>query len=160
MAETLEKGATFSRCGTYRYSLWRRWDAKKPVLLWLCLNPSTADAVEDDPTLRRCMGFARDWGYGTSITGNLFAYRATDPEAMKRAQDPVGPNNNQALKRLAAKADLVIAAWGNDGNLLGRADWARRTIPHLHYLKMNSSGEPAHPLYLPKQLRPKQIQVS
>ena len=160
MREEVEKGASFSRCGRYRYSLWRRWDPGKPVVLWLCLNPSTADAVEDDPTLRRCMGFARDWGYGTSITGNLFAYRATDPEMMKRAGDPVGPNNNRALKRLAARADLVVAAWGNDGNLLGRADWARGHIPGLHYLKMNSSGEPAHPLYLPKTLKPIQLQAS
>ena len=81
----MEKGATFSRCGRYRYSLWRRWEEDAPYVLWICLNPSTADAEEDDPTLRRCMGFAQDWGYGASYTANLFAWRATKPQDMMKA---------------------------------------------------------------------------
>jgi hypothetical protein len=122
--------------------------------MFVCLNPSTADATVDDPTLRRCIGFAKSWGYGGVLTGNLFGFRATDPSALRVVSDPVGPRNNKWLTRLAHRSDLVIAGWGNDGSLYGRSSVVRQMFPDLHYLKMNQAGEPAHPLYLPSKLTP------
>jgi hypothetical protein len=138
----------------YRYALWRIWDPELPAVMFICLNPSTADARLDDPTLVRCMGFARDWGYGGVYTANLFAWRATDPREMKKAKSPVGPDNDRVILEFAEKADKVIAAWGNDGAWMGRADAVRELVSNLHYLKMNRSGQPAHPLYLPGSLVP------
>lgn len=82
---------TFSPCRTYRYSLVHEWDRDLPRVAFIMLNPSTADENALDPTLRRCLGFARSWGYGSFEIGNVFAFRATDPKAMKAAADPFGP---------------------------------------------------------------------
>lgn len=154
--EYLEAGADLRGKGRqYRYALWRIWDRALPAVMFIGLNPSTADAKSDDPTLVRCMGFARDWGYGGVYTANLFAFRATDPRDMKTARAPVGCDNDRVILELAGKVDKVIAAWGNDGAYLDRADAVRRLLPKLYYLKMNRSGQPAHPLYLPKGLKPR-----
>lgn len=154
--EYLEAGADIRGKGRqYRYALWRIWDRERPAVMFIGLNPSTADAKLDDPTLVRCMGFARDWGYGGVYTANLFAFRATDPRDMKAASAPIGRDNDRVILDLAARVDKVIAAWGNDGAYLDRADAVRRLLPELHYLKMNRSGQPAHPLYLPKGLVPR-----
>lgn len=150
----MKKSANFSRCRTYRYALWRSWDEHKPYAMMIGLNPSTADEVEDDPTLIRCINFAKSWGYGGVCMTNLFAYRATDPNDMKAAADPVGASNNRWLTRLAKEAGIVVAAWGNDGDYLNRASQIKNKIPNLYCLKMNKSGEPAHPLYLRAELKP------
>ena len=150
----MKKSANFSRCRTYRYALWRSWDEHKPYAMMIGLNPSTADEVEDDPTLIRCINFAKSWGYGGVCMTNLFAYRATDPNDMKAVADPVGASNNRWLTRLAKEAGIVVAAWGNDGSYLNRASQIRNKIPNLYCLKMNKSGEPAHPLYLRAELKP------
>ncbi|MDO6459345.1 DUF1643 domain-containing protein [Granulosicoccaceae sp. 1_MG-2023] len=150
----MQSSANFSRCRTYRYALQRCWDEQLPSLLIIGLNPSTADAQRNDPTIRRCIGFARDWGFGRLTVANLFAYRATLPSDLKAAADPVGPRNNHWLRKLAREADLVVAAWGNDGRFMGRADAVRRFLPDLYCIRMNSLGEPAHPLYLKRGLRP------
>jgi hypothetical protein len=141
--------ASLSRCRRYRFALWRTWDATRPYVMFIGLNPSTADETTDDPTLVRCMNFARGWGYGGVCMANLFAWRATDPAAMKLAADPVGRRNNHWLKTLAGDAGLVVAAWGNDGVFLDRAAEVTAMLPALHCLKMNRSGQPAHPLYQP-----------
>ncbi len=138
----------------YRYAMWRIWDDSKPCVMFIGLNPSTADAHTDDPTLVRCVNFARDWGYGGLYTGNLFAWRATDPRELRRAADAVGPDNDKTLRQLAARVDQVIAAWGNDGTYLDRSHWVRAMIANLYCLKINKSGEPAHPLYLKGGLKP------
>ena len=143
----MKNTASLSRCGRFRYALWRTWDDTRPVVVFVGLNPSTADKTTDDPTLRRCINYARDWGYGGVCMANLFAYRATDPANMKAALDPVGPRNNHWLKRLGAEAGLVVAAWGNDGSYLGRSQQVLGLLPNPHCLKINKSGEPAHPLY-------------
>ena len=143
------KHAEFSPCRHYRYALYRRWDESLPVVCFIGLNPSTADEQLDDPTLRRTMDFARRWGYGGVANGNLFAYRATDPTVMKAAADPVGPDNDEWLQRLCGQAGLVIAAWGNHGAFQERSARVRSTLGPLHVLKLNRSGEPAHPLYQP-----------
>ncbi|MEE4190381.1 MAG: DUF1643 domain-containing protein [Halieaceae bacterium] len=154
--EYLEAGADIRGKGRrYRYALWRIWDRERPAVMFIGLNPSTADAKIDDPTLVRCMGFARDWGYGGVYTANLFAFRATDPRDMKAANAPIGRDNDRVILDLAARVDKVIAAWGNDGAFLDRAVAVRRLLPKLYYLKMNRSGQPAHPLYLPKGLVPR-----
>ena len=150
----MKKSAHISKCQSYRYALWRHWDEAKPYVLFVGLNPSTADAVEDDPTLRRCMGYARDWGYGGVCMANLFAYRATEPKDMMAATDAVGPLNDRWLRKLSADAGIVIAAWGNDGSYLGRSLEVRGIIPKMNCLKLNKSGEPAHPLYQKAGIQP------
>ncbi len=143
----MKNTAELSQCRQYRYALWRTWDESKPYVMFIGLNPSTADENTDDPTLRRCMNFAKSWGYGGVCTANLFAYRATQPEDMKASADPIGSSNDEWLKTLADEAALVVAAWGNDGSFLGRSDRVLELVPNLHCLKLNKSGEPAHPLY-------------
>jgi hypothetical protein len=122
-------------------------------LVFICLNPSTADAVTDDPTLIRCMGYARDWGFGGVITANLFAWRATDPRELRLAADPIGPYNDRWLRRLTRTAPRVVAAWGNGGEYLDRANTVRRRIHGLYCLRLTSRDQPAHPLYLPRDLK-------
>ena len=151
------QGASFSRCGRYRYAVWRTWDDTKPRVVFVGLNPSTADARIDDPTLVRCMGFARDWGFGGVVTGNLFAWRATDPRDLRLAPDPVGPANDRWLRRLISASPLTIAAWGNGGAWQGRADRILRRHANLQCLRLTAAGQPAHPLYLPKSLQPRPL---
>ena len=115
--------------------------------MFIGLNPSTADETTDDPTLVRCMNFAKAWGYGGVCMANLFAYRATDPADMKAATNPIGSQNNKWLKVLAKDAGLIIGAWGNDGAFMGRSAQVKKRVPAMRCLKMNKSGEPAHPLY-------------
>jgi len=148
--------AKLSKCINYRYALWRTWDSSKPYVLFIGLNPSTADETEDDPTLTRCINYAKSWGYGGVCMANLFAFRATKPEAMKAAIDPVGKSNNKWLRQLSKDAGLVVAAWGNDGSFKKRSTEVAKLIGGLTYLKLNKSGEPAHPLYQKADLQPKQ----
>ncbi|MGI9331693.1 MAG: DUF1643 domain-containing protein [Gammaproteobacteria bacterium] len=147
--------ARFSRCRCYRYALWRCWGAGGQVL-FVMLNPSTADARDDDPTIRRCSALARDWGFGSLAVANLFAFRATRPAVLKRASDPVGPRNDGWIARLCGEADLVVAAWGNHGAYAGRAARVRSTLSRPHHLGLNKTGEPAHPLYRPRHTRPRE----
>lgn len=152
-AEAMERGAHLSPCRTYRYALWRRWGGG-PHAMFIGLNPSTADETADDPTIRRCIGFARAWGYGALCMTNLFAYRATQPADMKKATDPIGWENDAYLRRLAAEAGVVVAAWGAHGAFKGRDQSVRLSVRGLHYLRLTKDGHPGHPLYLPASLRP------
>ena len=154
-------GASFSRCRRWRYLLWRRWDESRPAANFLMLNPSTADEVKLDPSCTRARIYAERWGYGALIVTNLFGWRATDPEEMKAARDPVGRGNDRAILAAAREAAIVVCAWGNHGahrdrslETLARLKSAR--IP-LFVLRINGSGEPAHPLYLPAALRPRRL---
>jgi hypothetical protein len=151
----MKSSATFSDCGKYRYSLKREWDKDKPFVLFICLNPSTADDKNDDPTLIRCISYAKQWGYGGVCVTNLFAYRATNPRDMLSSQDPIGIDNDKWLRKLSKSAGLVVAAWGNHGKHIGRSDEIRKAVSNLYYLKLNASGEPSHPLYLKSNLKPK-----
>ncbi|WP_202443263.1 MULTISPECIES: DUF1643 domain-containing protein [Photobacterium] len=150
----MKKSAVLSSCRKYRYELWRTWDDSKPYAMFIGLNPSTADETEDDPTIRRCINFAKSWGYGGLCMANLFAYRATQPEDMKRASDPIGDKNDETLILLAQNAGVIVGAWGNDGVFLNRSEDVRALISELNVLKVNKSGEPAHPLYLKSTLTP------
>lgn len=122
--------------------------------MFVGLNPSTADETNDDPTIRRCIGFAKAWGFSGLVMTNLFAFRATDPKDMKRAADPVGTENDETLVKLAACCGLVVAAWGAHGSYRGRDREVRALLPNLHYLKLTKDGHPSHPLYLPGDLTP------
>lgn len=147
--------ATFSACGNYRYALDRIWDRDKPYALFIALNPSTATADQDDATTRKCINYVKAWKeFGGLRLVNLFAYKATLPTEMKAAADPIGRANDRWIKRSAAQAGLIIAAWGNHGAHLGRADAVKGMLPEIHCLRVNASGEPSHPLYLPGELRP------
>lgn len=122
--------------------------------MFVGLNPSTADETTDDPTVRRCIAYAQDWGYGALCMTNLFAFRATRPEDLKAAAEPVGPENDRFLLRHAARAEIVVAARGNHGAYLGREARVRALITDLDCLRRTGGGHPGHPLYLPKTLRP------
>jgi hypothetical protein len=153
-----ESGAQFSPCRRWRYLLWRRWDENKPAANFLMLNPSTADELKLDPSCTRAQCYAEKWGYGGLIVTNLFGWRATDPGEMKAVRDPVGRGNDAAILRAAREAALVVCAWGNHGAHLERSVRVLRALRSsrisLNYLKINSSGEPAHPLYLRGSLQP------
>lgn len=150
--------AVISSDGTYRYFLSRNWGRDGRRIAFIGLNPSTADATNDDPTIRRCVGFAKAWG-GTSLwMVNLFGYRATNPKVLLSAEDPVGPENDSWLERIILSADLVIAGWGNHGNLLGRAAAVEeRFSDHLYTLAVTKQGMPGHPLYLPASSTPQKL---
>lgn len=152
--------AQFSPCRKWRYRLGRTWDNSKPIYAnFLMLNPSTADEVILDPTVTRCLAFARTWGYGALVVTNLFGWRATEPADMKAAEDPVGPENDQHILETALFAGVVVCAWGNHGVWLGRNEAVVRMLRDagvkLHVLKINTATkQPAHPLYLPQNLTP------
>lgn len=148
----MKNGALFSPCRTYRYVLQREWGYTGVNAVFIGLNPSTADETKDDPTIRRCIGYAKAWHCDGLIMLNLFAFRATDPNVMRAAADPVGPDNDKWLKRLCGFT--AVAAWGTHGTYRNRENEVRALLPNLHCLKLTKDGHPAHPLYLPKTLKP------
>ncbi len=154
----MEKSAILSPCRLYRYELWRRW-SDAPAAAFIGLNPSTADELVDDPTIRKCIAYAQRWGYGALCMVNLFAFRATQPRDMMAAADPIGPENDKHLRSLALRSlevggPLVIAAWGTGGIFHDRAKQVQSFIPNLHTLKRNQDRSPSHPLYLRGDLYP------
>lgn len=185
MSKYVSKGAVIR--GPYRYRLWREWrgfasdenwnwltnergevavdGAGKPLgepksCVFIMLNPSTADAEKDDPTIRRCVAYAKAWGYDRLDVVNLFAYRATDPKtvlAMTRDDDPIGPDNQEIIEDVTMNAGKVICAWGTHGKHIGQDEtvlgwiWPETTT---YALKRTKDGSPSHPLYLPKNLAP------
>lgn len=144
--------ATFSPCLTYRYTLWRWWDRSKPYWAFLMLNPSTADATNNDPTVSRCQGRARAAGAGGLAVVNLFALRSTDPAGLYTTDDPVGPENDSSILDVCANAGLVICAWGAHGKHLARAAHVTHMLKAAGVkpfaLAVNADGSPKHPLYI------------
>ncbi len=145
----MQKDATLNEDRRYRYSLIREWDAEKPKVLFIGLNPSTADETEDDATIRRCIGFAKRWGFGAILVGNLFAIRSKDPAVLYEAKDPIGPENDVCLAKMAQEASLVVAAWGNNGGYRNRSEEVSALFTQMKCLGVNKTGEPKHPLYVP-----------
>lgn len=147
----------FSPCRAYRYVLWREWDMCNPTYLQVIgLNPSTADETNDDPTIRRCIDFAKRWGYGALCMTNLFAYRATKPADLWKADDPFGPANDAHIVAIAQHAGLVLAAWGAYAHYVwrGKQVW-QSLLPHqLFCLGRTKNGSPRHPLYVRKDVEP------
>lgn len=148
----LERTADISSCGLYRYRLGRTWDLAKPVVTYVMLNPSTADALKDDATIRSCMRLARSWDYGGICVVNLFAWRATEPKELAKADDPIGPRNNAAIREAAARSDFTICAWGAHKMAKGRVQnvlsLIRSEKQFAHCLGKTKAGSPKHPLYI------------
>ena len=147
------KGAIFSLCRKYRYVLWRIWDKSISYVNFVCLNPSTADEEKDDQTIRKCIGYAKNWGYGGMYMTNIYAFRATNPKKMIVANNPVGPENRRYVTDISRDAGLTIAAWGNNGDIQG--DRILHLLNRPHYLTITKMGKPGHPLYLKKDLKPR-----
>src|SRR6266545_1365167 len=141
--------AQFSPCRRYRYTLGRDAVVVGGVgtVVFLGLNPSIADESRDDPTTTRCLAFARRWGFARMEVLNLYAYCSTDPRALRRIDDPVGPDNDRAIAEGCAKADLLIAAWGAH-RVDKRAAYVLELIGKgTHCLGLTKAGAPRHPLY-------------
>lgn len=154
----MDKSAIISECGKYRYLLRRVWGSEKMVC-FIMLNPSTADSFEDDPTIRRCISFAKKWGYGGMYVVNLFAYRATNPRELLSVKDPIGEKNRTYILQYFDASDLVICAWGNYSIL--KKLFANNPIPYkgiyhpeTFCLGFNKNGDPKHPLYLSSETLP------
>lgn len=150
----MERSAYISHCGRYRYLLTRTWDPGLPSVLFVGLNPSTADGEQDDATVRRCIGFAKEWGYGALRIANLFAYRATDPRTMMQMIDPIGPNNDVWLKTISDQAKLTVVCWGARGSYMDRAQRVLTFLHKPHHLGLTKDGHPRHPLYLKSTCKP------
>jgi hypothetical protein len=148
-------GAILSPCGTYRYHLWRRWDENLPTMCWVMLNPSTADATVDDPTIRRCVGFAKREGCGGISVRNVFALRATDPKELLTHPDPFGPENEEYLghARRVSLLTVLVLGWGAELKQPRLREGYRRAKVALiaqkpHCFGVTADGSPRHPLYL------------
>lgn len=152
----LKREAFFSDCRQYRYYLKIIWNPALPVAAFIGLNPSTADEHVDDNTVRRCRGFAEEWGCGGIIMLNIFAYRSTDPKGMKAHHSPIGPDNTIRMLQdcLSQCHGPHIAAWGRHGKHMNRGEIVAKEIGKLWCLEKNSDGTPAHPLYLKADLKP------
>lgn len=153
-----QSGAIFSPCGTYRMRLWRRWGSGCPAVFCM-LNPSTADATANDPTVERCERRARAMGFGGLEVINLFALRSTDPRALRRHDDPIGPGNDAAILEACGGAGIVICAWGAYGALMSRGECVHELLRSAdvqpHILELNRDGTPKHPLYVGYDVQPK-----
>ncbi len=153
----MKRLATIDATGQYRYSLQRIWQPAAPRIGFVMLNPSRADGTVEDPTLRRCIQFARQWGYGALEVVNLFAYRTPKPALLLQVPDPIGPDNDQYLLTLAARVERIVLAWGNGGQLYHRD---RQVLPQFAQtgiaccLGLTKLGQPLHPLYLPSTIVP------
>jgi hypothetical protein len=141
--------ARLSDDGVYRYSLTRRWtNAAHRRLVVIGLNPSTADAAQDDPTIRRCVGFAKRERCGGLVMLNLYALRSTKPAAIWQHPDPVGPENDSEIVRLVGSGDVVLAAWGANARDANRVESVLRLLPPVLCLGTTKHGHPRHPLYV------------
>jgi hypothetical protein len=151
----MKKGAQFSYDREYRYALWRTWDEAESHVTFIGLNPSTADESEDDPTIRRCIGFAKEWGFGGINMVNLFAVRATSPNDMIRHPCPIGYENNDYLRMYLEEGGLNVACWGNHGEHLFRGEEVIAILgkPNLSIFGLTGKSQPKHPLYLPKNTK-------
>lgn len=155
MTDEDRSGAIISPCGTYRYHLWRRWDENLPTMCWVMLNPSTADASLDDPTIRRCIGFAKREGCGGISVRNVFALRATDPKELLSHPDPFGPENEAHLMsaRQVSLLTILVLGWGAKINSPRLRDYYRRAeammvMQDAKCFGVTKDGDPRHPLYL------------
>lgn len=148
------------RSNQYRYRLSRNWGTQ-PRVMFVMMNPSTADPLVDDPTVAKCRRLAVKWGYGSMNVGNTFAYRATDQGRLTEVKDPIGPDNDQHLLAMAADSAKVIFAYGQpkhrrlqDRGLAVVKLLSRHASIRPYVLRLSKNGTPCHPLYLPETLRP------
>lgn len=147
----IRRSAVISPCGKYRYRLWRKWaESERMPVLWIMLNPSTADATVDDPTIKRCMAFSNAWGYGSMWVGNLYAYRSPDPAVLwgMGAAEARGPDNDKHLSAMSHESAIVVCAWGAPG---GHYRSTRLPLTILSpggvwCIGETKNGSPKHPL--------------
>ena len=148
----LENDAVISDCGKYRYLLRRAWDDAKPRVLYIMLNPSTADARQDDATIRSCVRLASGLGYGSMEVVNVFGWRATKPDELLTAADPCGPLNEVSVQLALARCDIPICAWGAWPPADAASAYIRNAIrakrPAAFCFGKTKSGAPKHPLYI------------
>lgn len=150
-AHYFNSGAIFDDTNTYRYTLWRAWSGDHPRLTFVMLNPSTADAQENDPTISRCIGFARRWGFGALEVVNLFAYKATYSHDLLKVKNPVGEENDRFLLQALSRSSCIVVAWGTKGILLDRNKQVLQLLAqwqNVHCLGVTKDGHPRHPLYV------------
>ena len=151
--------AVFSECQKYRYQLREIWDESKPLVMWLLMNPSVACIDYADPTLIRTGKFARSWGCGGQLIANVHAYRATDKNRLLEVKDPVGPENDDMILKMANESKTIVLAFGQPPKMLrSRGQDLIKLLQHhsgLSYLRLSQDGMPSHPLYLPSDLTPK-----
>jgi hypothetical protein len=156
--QAIHSTADYSPCKTYRFTLKRNYGSGNGTLNFILLNPSTATEAFNDPTIGRCEIRTLAGGFSRMIITNIFAFRATDPTVMMASDDPVGDANDAAILACAQEADSVICAWGEHGKLRQRGDYVKALLQQhrlpMTALKINKSGHPAHPLYLPLRLTP------
>lgn len=150
----IKRGAEFSPCRTWRYALWREWGFDGKFVALLGLNPSTADEAIDDPTIKRCIRFAKDWGYDGLLMLNAYGFRATKPRVMKAATDPNGPGNDEAILIRIAQAELVVAAWGVHCEATRSQALLQLIGRTVHCLGKTKGGHPTHPLYIKADTKP------
>lgn len=151
----IESDAVFSEDPgrRYRYVLWRTWHQGRRTLVFIMLNPSTADEETNDPTVERCQRRAAALDYGGLVVLNIFALRATDPGILYRAKDPVGPQNDEWILGAARSDRDIVCAWGAHGALGGRGTAVRKLLAaasprSIYHLGMTKEGHPRHPLYV------------
>jgi len=151
--------AVYSDCERYRYELTREWEASGRKVLFIMLNPSTATEVQNDPTVERCERRARALGFGAFRVTNIFAWRDTDPKAMRAAADPIGPENDATILAGCDWADQIICAWGTHGAHLDRGGQLEKTLRSsgkpLFHLGLSRHGHPKHPLYISYSEQPR-----
>lgn len=150
-------GAILSGCGTYRYHLWRRWDDLLPTMVWVMQNPSSANATQDDPTIRRCIAFAKREGCGGISVRNVFALRATNPDELAKHPDPFGPENERHLMcaRNVSLMTILVAGWGRKSTKKRLQEYYKMAAcclapQHPKCFGTTKDGDPRHPLYLPR----------
>ena len=153
IAQTMVAGATFSTDRKYRYALWRIWDKSKPLVMFIGLNPSTANETEPDPTIRRVIRFAKDWGYGGLYMMNLFALVSADPTALIGAVDAVADNDHY-LQMKAIECEMICFVWGAFPEAGRRAAYIASRFPGAYCMGKTKDGHPKHPLYLPATTKP------
>ncbi|MHB8595182.1 MAG: DUF1643 domain-containing protein [Ktedonobacteraceae bacterium] len=156
-AHYCNSGAVFDKTNTYRYALWRAWSLDHPQITFIMLNPSTADAQRNDPTISRCIAFAQCWGFGALEVVNLFAYKATHPSDLLKAANPVGEENDRFLLQALSRSSCLVAAWGTKGTLLARDKQVLQLLGHwrqVYCLGTTRDGHPLHPLYVSRNTIP------
>ncbi|WP_417459146.1 DUF1643 domain-containing protein [Kordiimonas sp.] len=153
-----KSGALFSECRNYRWALWRQWNPSLATCVFIGLNPSTADETEDDPTIRRCIGFAKSWGLGKLVMLNAYGFSATQPKDMKAAGEPVGEHNDAMIGAVARAAvdsgGIVIAAWGSHCEEQRQVAVCEAVNREIRCLGTTKYGRPKHPLYLRADTKP------
>lgn len=152
----IASGADFDATGKYRFKLWRIWDKSKPTITFIMLNPSTANAQTDDPTIRRCINFARSWGYGGIEVVNLFALVSSESEKLLTTSNSIGTDNDLVILKAASQAAKIIIAWGafKEAKVRGKDVLGLLYKYDIYCLGKTKEGHPKHPLYLRKDLEP------